>query len=121
MRKISAASMPALILSACMLLPAQEAAAHGVIDHGYNRHDRAIVYVHHRHRVMPRWLRRHSDFAYWYRLNYAYHPVDASWRRLLRRYERDYYYHRHFKGRKWAKYHKKRGKRHARRYRDYDD
>ena len=130
MRNITAVSMPALILSACMLMPTQEVRAHPVIDNGRFYHNPAFVHFGHRYTTMPGWLRRHRDFVFWYRLNHAYYPVDVSWRRLFRRYERDYYYQRHYKSKKykrhykskkWAKYRKKRNKREARRHRYYDD
>ncbi|MGB5246864.1 MAG: hypothetical protein WBM54_13015 [Woeseia sp.] len=102
MRNLNAISLPALAIAGLMLIPAPDAAAHDVVYTDYR--GRPVHVVSHRTVVFPPWLRQHRDFTNWYSLNYGYRGVNVSWQRLLRRYEGDYYYHRHYKPRQKARY-----------------
>lgn len=96
MRKLLLSGIP-LALVAGMLLPAADASAH---EPGYRDNVRwsAPHYRHHHGAAVPRWVRRNHDFLRWYEFQPYRLIAHLSWVDLHRRYERDRYYHRHYKG-----------------------
>jgi hypothetical protein len=103
MRNLHALSLPALLVTGLMLIPAPDAAAHEVVYTDYR--GRPAVHVVHRRAILPPWLRHDRDFSNWYSLNYGYFAVDLSWNRLYRSYQHDDYYHRHYKARHYRDRH----------------
>lgn len=111
MRNFTTITAPVMLAAILLISPQGDASAHHVFVRDYPYYDSDAVYFTQRRATMPRWLRRNADFVRWYYLNHHYQhyarDYAISWKRLYRRYERDYHYHRIFKGNRWKRSHKR--------------
>ncbi len=121
MRHLKPAILPVLLIAGMTLMPATDATAHERAYHDYAR-PYAVLHPDYRQARLPRWLRHNYDFVRWYRINFYRLRPHASWKRLYRRYQRDYFYHRHYKRHDNRRYDRKRMKKHKRHRRErWDD
>jgi hypothetical protein len=109
MRYLNARILSCVLLAATLVAVAPTASAHDVRFERYSYYE--PPHRGHRYRApLPHWLRYNYDFVRWYDLNRYSFAIDVSWKRLYRHYERDYHYHRHYKGHKKAYRYKGHGK-----------